>query len=447
MSSEPQPANPVDKPNSLMETQLHPQTLEPAGTPALRIRAFGVGNGGSNVLELFLKSGFKAADAVVLDASPAIATSAAHKVQLESQMLRGLGSGGDPERGQAMAEEQTTAIKALCDGVHVVFIIAGLGGGAGTGISPVVARIAKEAGALVLGFVMTPFDCEGSRRKMLAADGLGALQAAADGLICLPNQKVLKLLDENTSVLEAFKTADQLLADAVLGIWRLLTHKGLIDIHFSELCALLRDQHSDHAFAVAEAAGATRSREVLDRIFRHPLLDGGAALSESTAVLVSLIGGPDLTMTEVNRVMEEINAKCDGAQVSMGAAITEDFRERLAVTLIAARKTAPEAAAARFTHPAAAEPLEEQLIRGTSPRSGSRFVPPPPTLPPDQVQRMLAQQKSGASRPRKTSSKLRQTQLPLEIVSKGRFDKGEPTIHKGEDLDVPTYIRRGVALN
>lgn len=427
------------------QSQAAPQAKSPC---PLRIRAFGVGNGGVRVLELFINSGFSAADAVAFDTAPLSGTSAGRQMQFESQLLRGLGSGGDPERGQALAEEQTTSIKSLCDGADVVFIIAGLGGGAGTGISPVLARVAKEAGALVLGFVMTPFDCEGSRRQALAVDGLASLQAAADGLIRLPNQKVLKLVDENTSVLDAFKAADQLLADAVRGIWRLLTHKGLIDIHFTELCSLLRDQHSDHAFAVAEAAGATRSREVLDRIFAHPLLDGGVALGAASAVLVSLIGGPDLTMAEVNRVMEEITSKCDGAQVTMGAAIVEEFRERLAVTLIAGRKSSPEVTCSRLRQSGGAERLQDQLLQGNAPRTGSRFVPPAPTLPPEQVQQMLAQQKTGASRARKSAApKLRQTQLPLEIVSKGRFDKSEPTIHKGEDLDVPTYIRRGVSLN
>jgi cell division protein FtsZ len=429
MDATPQPKNPEAVPNAPLHT-----------------RAFGVGNAGVHVLDFCIASGFEAAHAVAIDTAPLTNTAAGGKLQLDKGAWRGVDSSGDAERGQFLAEEQTSRIKALCEGMDVVFILAGLGGGAGTGISPVLARIAKETGALVLGFVTTPFDFEGSRRKDLAVDGFASLQAAADGVICLPNQKVIKLLDESTSFVDAFKRSDALLADAVRGILRLLTHKGLIDIHFADLCSLLRDQHSDSAFAVAEASGATRSREVLDRIFAHPLLDGGAMLSEATAVLVSLIGGPDLTMTEVSRVMEEINGKCDGAQITMGAAIAEEFRERLVVTLIASRKP-QEPAQSRITSRTGAEPLQDQLLNRTTTRSASRFVPPPPTLPPEQVQQMLAHQRSAATRSRKPTPKLRQTQLPLEIVSKGRFDKSEPTIHKGEDLDVPTYIRRGVALN
>jgi cell division protein FtsZ len=195
--------------------------------------------------------------------------------------------------------------------------------------------------------------------------------------------------------------------------------------------------------------GPTRSREVMDKLLAHPMLDGGQMLGESDAVLVSLMGGADLTMAEVNRVMEQVNRQCEHAQVIMGAAIDEAFNERLAVTLIAARKN-PELEAADGTRTVAGsgEGLAAQLLpRSTTARPGSRFVPPPPTLPPEQLQQLLVKQGRGGARQRKSSPKLRQTQLPLEIVSKGRFDKSEPTIHKGEDLDVPTYIRRGVALN
>jgi cell division protein FtsZ len=413
------------------------------------VKVVGVGGAGINVMELMLKNappgvGFLA---VNTDAQSLAASSASDKVHLETQLLRGLGTGGDPDRGRALAEERLPQLKSLCEGADVVFILAGLGGGAGTGISPVLARAAKEAGALVLGFVTTPFACEGSRRQRLAQLGLAELKSAADGVICLPNQKVLKMIDENTSVLETFKITNQLLADGVRGIWRLLMHKGLIEIHFPDLAALIRDRHAESAFAVAEAMGPTRSREVIDKLLAHPMLDGGQILGESEAVLVSLIGGPDLTMAEVNRVMEQVNRHCEHAQVIMGAAIDETFAERLAVALIAARSN-PDFEAGETAAAGSGEELRQQLLpRSSTARPGSRFVPPAPDLSPEQTQQLLTRQARAGSRHRKSTARLRQTQLPLEIVSKGRFDKSEPTIHKGEDLDVPTYIRRGVALN
>jgi cell division protein FtsZ len=186
----------------------------------------------------------------------------------------------------------------------------------------------------------------------------------------------------------------------------------------------------------------------MDKLLAHPMLDGGQMLGESEAVLVSMIGGPDLTMAEVNRVMEQVNRQCEHAQVIMGAAIDETLNERLAVTLIAARKSAELEVASETGVAGSSEELAAQLLpRTTKTRPGSRFVAPAPALPPDQMQQLLTRQGRGGSRPRKSSSTMRQGQLPLEIVSKGRFDKSEPTIHKGEDLDVPTYIRRGVALN
>jgi len=280
-------------------------------------------------------------------------------------------------------------------------------------------------------------------------------------VICLPNQKVFKLIDERTSVVDTFKLTNELLAEAVRGIWRLLAHKGLLQIHFEELCGVLRERHGESAFAATEASGLERSREVVEKLLAHPMLEGGEVLKESTTVLVSLMGGPDLAMSEVNRVMEEIQRRCEPAQVLMGAAIDESFRERLSLTLIASRKN-EEPAPGDHAGPAATEPeraevegrmakpaegLDTQLLPASCKgKPGSRFVPPAPTLPPEQVREMLERQKQGA-RGRKPSAKMRQGQLPLEIISKGRFDKSEPTIHHGEDLDVPTYIRRGISLN
>jgi cell division protein FtsZ len=434
-----------------MDSDQNPTTNPSSENPKQQItlKIFGVGNAGIAIIEQLIAGGLPASIFVAINADGhALDTSsAAGKVQLENRLLRGLGSGGDPDRGRALAEEHISRLKALCEGTDVVFIVAGLGGGAGAGISPVLARTAREQGALALAFTALPFECEGTRRQHFAQQALEELKEAADGVICLPNQKVFKLIDENTSVLETFKITNELLADGVRGLWRLLTHRGLIEIHFENVCELVRDRHAESAFAVAESIGPTRSREVIDKLLAHPLLDGGDVLGRSEAVLVSLIGGPDLTMAEVNRVVEAIKAKCQRAQLIVGAALDESFRERLAVTLIAAREIT-ERSNAETRLRGEVEPLDAQLLnRGATEQSCSRFVPPAPVLPPEQVQQMLARQGRGNGRARKLSSKMRQGQLPLEIISKGRFDKSEPTIHKGEDLDVPTYIRRGVSLN
>jgi cell division protein FtsZ len=418
-------------------------------TSSVSVKIFGVGTAGINILEELAKAALPgvALAAINTDSKSLAASSAAEKISLEIKSARG-GASDDPKRSRAVAEENLPRLKQACEGVDVDFVITGLGGAAGTGIAPVLAQAARESGALVLAFVAMPFDLEGNRRLQQARHGLEQMKAAADGVICLPNQKIFKLIDENTSVVDTFKILNGLLTQGVSGVWRLMAHKGLMEIHYADLCALLRDRHGESSFATAEAMGATRSREVMDKLFAHPMLDGGKTLSESDAVLVSLTGGPDLTMSEVHRVMEHINGKCDRAQVMMGAAIDEAFRERLAITLIAVRrgesvveKVEPEEPI--HSEPQRLEDLSARLLKQEdTARPHSRFVPPAPELPPEKVEQLAKQTRS-----RKNSSKMRQGQLPLEIVSKGRFDKSEPTIHKGEDLDVPTYIRRGIALN
>ena len=422
-------------------------TAEAAITKTATIKIVGVGNAGISVLDQVISKSLPGASfaAINSDAASVGASAATEKISLEIKSARGRG-GGDLLASRASAEEHLLKLKDLCAGTDVVFIVTGLGGAAGSGISPVLARAAREAGALVLAFVTLPFPCEGNHRQQQAALGLDELKAAADGIICLPNERMLKLIDENTRVMDTFKATTELLVGGVSSVWRLIAHKGLIEIHFADLCSLLRDRHGESAFATAEAAGPTRSREVTDKLFAHPMLDGGRVLPESDAVLVSLVGGPDLTMAEINRVMEQITAQCGRAQVIMGAAIDETFAERLSVTLVAARRgeeAEPAPSAAEGAR--APEELNEQLLnRAPSARPRSRCVPPPPVLSPEKLEQ-LAKQQTG--RGRKSGPKMRQGQLSLEIFSKGRFDKSEPTIHKGEDLDVPTYIRRGMALN
>jgi cell division protein FtsZ len=422
-----------------MKTETQDSTAAPETAPKPAVKIFGVGGAGVALLdalnaEEFVGAGFAA---INTDAASLAASSATVKIHLETKLLRGLGTGGDPERGRALAEEQFSTLKSACDGANVVLIIAGLGGGAGSGISPVLARAAKETGALVLAFVTLPFVCEGNRRQQQAQQGLEQLKSVADGVICLPNQKTFKLIDDNTSVLDTFRITGGLLVEGVRGVWRLLTRPGLIQIHFDDLCALVRDRHSESAFAFVEASGPARSREAVEKLLAHPLLDEGRVLADADAVLVSLIGGKDLTMADVNRVMEQIGRYCERAQIIMGAAVDAEMKGRLSVTLIAARNTVAK------TETSTDSP-DSLALRETAPRSTARQTSPTPSLSLEQREHLTARH---SGRARRAGNKLLQTQLPLAIISKGRFDKSEPTIHKGEDLDIPTYVRRGISLN
>jgi cell division protein FtsZ len=403
-----------------METENQNLISETSGQPVVKF--IGVGNAGLALLGAVATPEFSGAEFMAINTDAAsLATSAATvKIHLENKLLRGLGSGGDPERGGALAEEQFSTLKSACAGANVVCILAGLGGGAGSGISPVLAKAAREAGALVLAFVTLPFDCEGNRREAQAQAALEKLKAAADGVICLPGQKVFKLVDENTSLVDTFNFSGGFLIEGVRGVWQLLTRPGLIQVHFSDLCGLLKDRHAENVFAFVEASGAGRAREVVDKILAHPLFDEGRALTDSDAVLVSLMAGKDLTMAEVNRVMESVKRQCSHAQIIMGAAVDAALVGKLSVTIIAAKQNP---AAANF-------PTRVETRTGTPGATSQRDV-------------VIAR----PARARRPGAKAVQTQLPLTIVSKGRFDKSEPTLHHGEDLDVPTFLRRGVPLN
>jgi cell division protein FtsZ len=278
----------------------------------------------------------------------------------------------------------------------------------------------------------------------------------------LPNQKLFKFIDEKTTLIDAFAVANDFVANGIRGIWRLLFRPGFINVDFSDLCSLTKGRHSDNVLAAVEARGEHRAQEVLEKLFAHPLIDGGQVLAEAAGVLITIAGGPGLTMTEVNRISEQIQRHAENAQIFLGAAIEDDLEDRVTVTVIAScrarskgpeRNGMPEAVEARpvAARNGTAQPRinpDSQLIESSeAPRPVSRFVPPPPELTLDKTEQILVRQNGNGSRQRKVMARMRQGQLPLEIISRGRFEKSEPTIHRGEDLDVPTYIRRNIALN
>jgi cell division protein FtsZ len=422
---------------------------------ALSIRFIGAGNAGIAMLDRLAARALPGVTCLAINADEdSLAASAApEKLSLEGRVFAGLGTGGDPERGRELAEEHFGRIQSLCSGAQVVVVLAGMGGGVGSGAAPVVARAAKEAGALVLGIVALPFEFEGARRLHQAERGCDELRAVADGVVCWPNQKVFKLIDENTPVADTLRQVNERVADGVGGLWRLLTQRGLLDVNFPEVCGVLQDAHAAAVFAGVEAAGESRAAVAVEKLLAHPLLEGGAALSRASAVLVSIAAGANLTMAEVACVMDAVNSRCSEAKVFVGAAEDAALGDKLHLTLLSAgaaeaegtRPARPRArAAAGESAPA---PDAEFLESRHAARPRSRFVPPRPNLPAERLEALAARQSSAALRPRRGGPKLQQTQLPLEIVSKGRFDKSEPTIRDGQDLDVPTFVRRNMVFN
>jgi cell division protein FtsZ len=376
-----------------------------------------------------------------------------------------MGAGGDVELGKQAAGDARAAITDFCKDADLVFIVAGLGGGTGGGAAPVIAKIAREAGSLVLGLATMPFEFEGVRRREQAKASMREFRASADAVITLPNQRMTAIFDQNTPMREAFKLTNHLLAQGIRGIWQMLARPGLVNVDFAYLYSIVRGKNAESAFASAEAVGEMRARDVVEKLVGSPLLDEGNVLAQSTDILVSIVGGADMTIADVNRIMEQLQRRAETANLVMGAAIDDSYEGRICLTVVATRnahepvseKPGMGAPTPRGIKPAAPKETKEAketkesefdtnfLTASSTPRGSSRYAAPPPPSTPENTAELLNRQ--GGGKARKAGSKAKQQTLNLEIVSKGRFEKSEPTVHRGEDLDVPTYVRRGVALN
>lgn len=415
------------------------------------IRILGIGGAGCNAIGALAPDDAADCFAVDTDARALEAARAARKSHLGASRARGLSAGGDPEIGRAAAEEEYAKLRALCAGADIVFIFAGMGGGTGTGAAPLLARAAKESGALVLAIAAMPFDFEGGRRQRQALLGLQQLRAEADAVICLPNQKLLRMIDAKAGAAECFKLADRLFAEGAGAIRRMLCSPGLVRVDMAALGAATRDARAQSALALAEASGENRAAVLFEKLMASPMLDG-RVLEESEAALVSLAGGPDLTMAEVDVFMGLLNQRLPDAQVIFGAAIDPALQGRMSVALIAsgarsdlAAPPLPAAAALESRMPTSERSAPELLDPQLPPvRQINQFIPPAPALGNERREQLFNRQGSGRAR-RKTPKN--QKELPFDIISRGRFEKCEPTIRNGEDLDVPTFIRRHVVMN
>lgn len=432
----------------------------PALGRTLSLRVLGVGGAGCNAVAQLATQSLSGVEFAILntDAAALMRQTNCRRFVLGERSVRGLGAGGEPERGRAAAEEDAGMLRELCQGSDLVFVVAGMGGGTGTGAAPVLARVAHEAGALVIGVVVTPFDSEGRVRQRRAAYGLQQLQAVADAVICLPNQSILKQIDEKTSLLEAFRLANDLVAQGIQGLWRMLSRPGLINVDFADLCAVIKGKHCQSSLASAEARGENRAAVLLERLLAHPLIEGGARLSDATHMLVCLVGGPELSMRDVNHVMEQIRRHAEHASIVLGASIEEESRDRISITVVASSgemdavlrdPSSPEPGVIiDYGSSAGSRASDEPLLREEdleqTAKVSSRFVAPPPESTPEMVRHVANQMQS---RGRRKNDTYKQGTLNLEIVSKGRFEKSNPTIYRGQDLDTPTFVRRGVVLN
>ncbi len=431
--------------------------MNTSANPRLTVKMIGVGGAGGNVIQQIQSSDLAALPALIAHTNPRVLNEWSHptKLLLGETRTRGMGSGGDPDLGRQAAEDMRAEIAAFCKDADLIFLVTGLGGGTGGGAAPVIARIARETGCLVLGMATQPFDFEGLRRREQSKGALKELRLASDAVICLPNQRMTAIFDQNTPVREAFKLTNDLLAQGVRGIWQMLTRPGLVNVDFAYLYSIVRGKNCESAFASAEAFGEMRARDVVEKLVGSPLLEEGTLLAQATDILVSLVGGADMTIADVNKVMEQLQRMAESSNIIMGAATDENYNGRICLTVVATRRVAAEpgpiigAPTQRNVKPTNSTKETEFdtnfLHAPSSSRGSSRFVAPAPESTPQATAELFNKQTNG--KVRRGNGKPKQQTLNLEIVSKGRFEKSEPTIHRGEDLDVPTYVRRGVALN
>jgi len=449
---------------------------------SIPVKVVSVGGAGLNALDRIVLDGLEKASVVAINTDVQSLTSsvAAHKVQLGRTMTRGLGTGGDPELGYDAAVESADEIREAMADARMIFVCAGLGGGTGSGAAPYVAQLAREAGALVIAFVTLPFTFEGKRRNAQAREALARLTEVAHSVICFENDRMGDIVPPQAGIHQAFATADTTISQSVRSIVNLIQRPGLIRIGFDDLLAALRPRNGSCLFGFGESDSDNRAHDALTQALKNPLMDRGRMLADATNVLVQVAGGPGMTLSEVEVLMQELGRHVhEQTQILFGAVVDGRLGDRLTVTIISSLAADEDlisqpqdsgtlsspAAAPRaeehYQHPPPQiyiepEPLAMEpapLEEGTSFEEpvAAEAVPAPQPIAskPERVthspQKRTAPEKEEKPLAEK-SVPAKQETLQFEPVTRGRFEKSEPTIVEGEDLDVPTYLRKNIKV-
>jgi len=300
------------------------------------IKVVGVGGGGTNAVNRMVDAGLTGVEfiAVNTDAQALMMSDADMKLHIGSAATRGLGAGADPVVGRAAAQESRDELKEALKGADMVFVTAGEGGGTGTGGAPVVAELAKEIGALTVGVVTKPFGFEGRRRSQQAEVGIEDLRDRVDTLIVIENDRLLQVVEKKTSVVEAFRMADDILRQGVQGITDLITVPGLVNLDFADVRTIMREAGSA-LMGIGEASGENRAAEAARSAVSSPLLE--TSIEGATGILLNITGGPDIGLFEVNEAAEVVTSAADqNANVIFGAVIDDAVGDSVRVTVIAA---------------------------------------------------------------------------------------------------------------
>ena len=326
------------------------------------IKVVGVGGGGTNAVNRMVDAGLTGVEfiAVNTDAQALMMSDADMKMHIGSAGTRGLGAGADPAVGKAAAQESRDELKEALKGADMVFVTAGEGGGTGTGAAPIVAELAREIGALTVGVVTKPFVFEGRKRSQQAEMGIEDLRDRVDTLIVIENDRLLQVVEKKTSVVDAFRMADDILRQGVQGITDLITVPGLVNLDFADVRTIMRDAGSA-LMGIGEASGENRAAEAARAAVSSPLLE--TSIEGATGILLNITGGPEIGLFEVNEAAEVVTSAADqNANVIFGAVIDDAVGDEVHVTVIATgfgggrRRRRGATAAAETPHPSAPVP-------------------------------------------------------------------------------------------
>jgi cell division protein FtsZ len=454
-------------------------SLPDALADTVPVKVVSVGGAGLNALDRIVLDGLEKASVVAINTDVQSLTSsvAAHKVQLGRTRTRGLGTGGDPELGYEAAVESADEIREALTDTRMVFVCAGLGGGTGSGAAPYVAHLAREAGALVIAFVTLPFTFEGKRRATQAREALGRLNEIAHSVICFENDRMGDLVAPQAGIHHAFAMADTTISQSVRSVVNLIQRPGLIRIGFDDLLAALRVRNGRCLFGFGESDSDNRAHDALTQALKNPLMDRGRMLADATNVLVQVSGGAGMTLSEVEVLMQELGRHVnEQTQILFGAVVDGKLGDRLTVTIISSlaadedlisesrdgatlSNVFAQPVREQHQHPppqihiepeAAMEPVAHEESISFEQPVAAQATPAAESMPGESEPLPVTPHKKavphtdekGAAK----SVPAKQEILQFEPVTRGRFEKSEPTIVEGEDLDVPTYLRKNIKV-
>jgi len=469
--------------------------------PESAVKIVGLGGAGANMLDRIALDGIEGAELLALNTDVRTLNSsvAGEKIQLGPNLTKGLGAGGDPEIGEKAILESEDEIRDVLRDRKIVFICVGLGGGTGSGAAPIAVRLAREAGAFVVVFATMPFAFEGNRRRIQAEESLNQLAVLTNALVTFDNTRMGELVLPKQGVHEAFSAADRMISDSITAVARLVLRPGLINVGLDELMAALKTTRSRCLFGSGLGRGDNRAQIALKAALGSPLLDSGSLLEDATTVLVHICGGEDMTLFEIELLMEGLTKHIpDNAHLLFGAATDKAMGKALSVTIISALPEERLQSAQVFAEPEEAEVIEiegleeelaeesveEEVVDGESEGlegeelveeveivedddelpelddEGHDFDEPElrvvdeeepevveevegvkeaEVIPDEEPEPEAVVEEPQVEEPKKGAG---QAELLLEGGPKGRFEGEQPNVIEGEDLDVPPYLRK-----